>query len=76
MAKLREYESDASRLLRELLEQHPEIIEAQRAGRSMWWDRTLDAGFERAIRAATVPQKPYVYDCGAPARSRLNPPSR
>lgn len=76
VAKLREYESDVSRMLRELLEQHPELIEAQRAGRSMWWDRTLDAEFERAIRAATVPQKPYVYDCDATVRSTINRPSR
>jgi hypothetical protein len=75
MAKFRSYESDITRLLRDLLDAHPEIAEAQRDGRSMWWDRTLDAEAERAFRAAAVPQKPYVYDCGPIPQPTVTPPS-
>jgi len=60
--KLRDYESDVTKLLRELLDQHPEIVEDQRAGRALWWDRKIDLDAQRRYREATVKQKPYVYD--------------
>ena len=77
MTKLRDYESDVTRLLRDLVREHPELAEAQRTGRAMWWDRRLDPDSEREFRAASVPQKPYVYDCWS-AVSRppaVTPPS-
>ena len=33
------YESDLTRFMRQYLEQHPEEIESQRKGRSIWWDK-------------------------------------
>lgn len=62
MAKLHNYESDVTRLLRELLERNPEIIEEQRKGRSLWWDRKIDLDAQRRYEESTVKQKPYVYD--------------
>jgi hypothetical protein len=63
--KIRDYESDVTRLLRELLERSPEMIEDQRTGRARWWDRKLDLEMLRRQRESTVPQKPYVYDSDA-----------
>jgi hypothetical protein len=61
VAKTRNYESDVTKLLRELLEQNPQIAAEQHAGRSRWWDRKLDLDAERRYREATVKQKGYVY---------------
>jgi hypothetical protein len=36
VAKIRNYESDVTKLLRELLEQNPQIAAEQHAGRSRW----------------------------------------
>jgi hypothetical protein len=54
VAKLRNYESDLTKLLRELLERHPEIIEDQRNGRNLWWDKKIDLEAERRYRESTV----------------------
>ena len=63
MAKLRNYESDVTKLLRELLERNPEIIEEQRKGRSLWWDRRIDLEAQRRYQESTVKQRGYVYEC-------------
>jgi len=55
------YESDATRLIRGLLEERPQIAEVQRAGRSLWWDKRLDFDQLRRERESRVPQKGYVY---------------
>ncbi len=34
-----QYESDLTRFMRGFLDQHPEEIESQKAGRSIWWDK-------------------------------------
>ena len=33
------YESDATRMIRELLAAKPEIADEQKTGRALWWDR-------------------------------------
>jgi hypothetical protein len=55
------YESDATRLIRELLEVRPEIADEQKKGRSLWWDRKLDLDLLRRERESRVAQKGYVY---------------
>lgn len=75
MTKRRDYESDVTRLLRDLLQERPEIAEAQRAGRAMWWDVRPDFEAEREFRAASVPQKPYVYDCAPTPQPKVTPPA-
>lgn len=55
------YESDATRLIRGLLEQRPQIAEVQKAGRALWWDKRLDLEQLRRERESRVPQKGYVY---------------
>jgi len=55
------YESDATRVIRELLQQQPQIVEEQKKGRSLWWDRRLDLDELRRARESRVKQKGYVY---------------
>jgi hypothetical protein len=55
------YESDATRMIRELLEVRPEIADEQKKGRSLWWDRRLDLDRLRRERESRVAQKGYVY---------------
>jgi hypothetical protein len=55
------YESDATRMIRDLLREKPQIVDAQKAGRALWWDRRLDLDQLRRARESRVPQKGYVY---------------
>jgi hypothetical protein len=55
------YESDATRLIRGLLEERPQIADEQKSGRSLWWDKRLDLDQLRRARESRVRQKGYVY---------------
>ena len=55
------YESDITRMIRALLEQKPQIVEDQKKGRSMWWDKKLDPDTQRRARESRVQQQAYVY---------------
>ena len=55
------YESDATRMIRELLVEKPEIVADQKRGRSLWWDRKLELDLLRRERESNVAQKGYVY---------------
>ena len=58
----RDYESDHTRFIRELLEKEPEIETQQRIGRAIWWDKLpSDVEAQRAMNEGRVPQKAYVY---------------
>jgi len=58
------YESDATRMIRELLAARPGIADEQKRGRALWWDRRLDLDLLRRGRESRVPQKGYVYQTG------------
>ena len=55
------YESDASKLLAELMLEKPQIAEEKTKGLALWWDRTLDADQLGRVRESKVQQQPYVY---------------
>ena len=55
------YESELTKMMRELLAAKPQIVEEQKKGRSMWWDRKQTVDDQARATASTVPQKPYVY---------------
>ena len=55
------YESDATRLIRDLLHERPQLADEQAKGRALWWDRKLDLDQQQRIQAARVRQKGYVY---------------
>lgn len=45
------YESDLTKFMRRYLEQHPEELASQKAGRGVWWDKTA------ADRTAPLPDR-------------------
>jgi 7,8-dihydro-6-hydroxymethylpterin-pyrophosphokinase len=55
------YESDATRMIRELLAENPAIVDEQKRGRALWWDRRLDLDLLRRERESSVAQRGYVY---------------
>ena len=57
----RNYVSETTQFLRGLLAEKPQIVEEQKKGRSMWWDRKLDLEEQRRFGEAKVKQKAYVY---------------
>lgn len=56
------YVSEHTRWMNEQLEQNPEWVESQRAGRALWWDKKQDQESVASHAAAKVPQKSYPYD--------------
>ncbi len=62
MLPSRNYESEHTKFIRELLEKRPELAERQRAARATWWDRDpRELGEGREMAQGRVPQQPYVY---------------
>lgn len=55
------YESDATRLIRDLLHERPQLADEQAKGRALWWDRKLDLDQQARVQASRVRQKGYVY---------------
>ena len=55
------YESDATRLIRDLLHERPQLADEQARGRSLWWDRKLDLDQQQRVQSSRVRQKGYVY---------------
>jgi hypothetical protein len=65
MLPARHYESEHTKFIRELLEQKPQIVEEQRKGRALWWEkRPSDLAARRQMDEGRVPQPPYVYQSG------------
>ena len=52
---------DATRLIRDLLHERPQLADEQAKGRSLWWDRKLDLDQQQRVQASRVRQKGYVY---------------
>lgn len=62
MLPSRHYVSEHTKFMRELLRQRPDLVEKQREGRAMWWDKTpQELAEERSMDRGRVPQSPYVY---------------
>jgi hypothetical protein len=55
------YESDLTRMIRELLREKPQIVEDQKKGRAMWWDKKLDPDARKRALESDVEQQAYVY---------------
>ncbi|MBI2316564.1 MAG: DUF3460 family protein [Betaproteobacteria bacterium] len=55
------YESDATVLIRELLKENPHIVEEQKKGRSLWWDRERTQDEIKRAEESKVKQRAYVY---------------
>ncbi len=61
MAINRTYESEATRFLRDLVTQKPELSEEQRKARAIWWDKKIDPEEARRQKESRVRQQAYVY---------------
>ena len=62
MLPARNYESDHTRFIRELLEKKPQLQEEQRKARERWWDKRPQELAERAkMDEGQVKQPAYVY---------------
>jgi hypothetical protein len=48
-------------MIRELLSEKPHIVEEQKKGRAMWWDRKSDPEALERARESNVRQQAYVY---------------
>ncbi len=55
------YESDITKMIRELLRENPHIVEEQKKGRAMWWDKKLDPEALKRAEESNVKQQAYVY---------------
>jgi hypothetical protein len=55
------YESETTAFLRNLLKQHPEIVEKQKQHRATWWVRKPAPAPEHDLEAARVKRKSYEY---------------
>jgi len=63
MLPSRHYESEHTKFMRELLQKRPDLIDKQREGRAIWWDRRpKELAEERVMDNSRVAQSPYVYD--------------
>jgi len=55
------YESDVTRMIRDLLQAKPHIVQEQKKGRALWWDRKLDPDDQKRNLESNVKQQAYVY---------------
>ena len=55
------YESDITRMIRDLLQAKPHIVQEQKKGRALWWDKKLDQDDQKRARESSVKQQAYVY---------------
>jgi hypothetical protein len=63
MLPSRNYISEHTQFIRDLLQKKPELRDKQREGRAIWWDkRPEELAEERVMDTSRVPQSPYVYD--------------
>ena len=56
------YVSDHTKWIDEQLEQHPEWVADQKAGRALWWDKKQDVDTTQRNLESKVPHKSYPYD--------------
>ena len=56
-----DYSSDVTQFIDQLKTAQPDLEARQRAGRAIWWDKSLDRQAQSEWKDARVPQKPYVY---------------
>jgi len=59
------YRSDVTQFIEKLKAERPALEEEQRRGRSLLWDKAVDAEAQADWQQARVPQQPYVYQTGS-----------
>ncbi len=56
-----DYQSEATQFIESLKIQNPQLEKAQREGRALLWDKTINRATAADMATGRVPQKPYVY---------------
>lgn len=59
------YVSDVTQFIEDLKAKKPTLESEQLAGRALLWDKQIDRDAQAEYQAASVPQKPYVYQTAA-----------
>jgi hypothetical protein len=59
--KVKPYVSEVTQLLQDLKRSDPTLEAKQKQGRARLWDRPQNPELTQAFKAASVPQKAYVY---------------
>ena len=67
------YTSEATNFLEQLKKDKPQLDAQQQQGRSLLWDKEVDADVWQDYRAGKVAQKAYVYYSYTPAGKRTTP---
>ena len=55
------YESEITKMMRDLLDNNPELKELQRKNRATWWDKKLDLNELKRQALSEAPKAPYAY---------------
>lgn len=56
-----DYQSEATQFIAQIKKDRPDLIQQQRTGMALLWDREQDREALSEFAAARVPQQPYVY---------------
>ena len=56
-----DYKSEYTQFMDQLKAKKPQLVEQQRAGRALLWDKPQDREAQAEFKEARVPQQPYVY---------------
>ncbi len=56
------YVSEFTHFIDEFLEEHPDVVDSQRTGWNIFWDKDLDPADLEKMRTNNIPVKPYQYD--------------
>ncbi|MCZ2106724.1 MAG: DUF3460 family protein [Burkholderiales bacterium] len=67
------YTSEATNFIEQLKKDKPQLDAQQQQGRSLLWDKEVDADVWQDYRAGKVAQKAYVYYSYTPAGKRTTP---
>jgi hypothetical protein len=58
----RHYVSEHTSFMRDLLARKPQIVDEQKRGRAIWWDKApRELAEQKTMDEGRVPQPPYVY---------------
>lgn len=70
----RAYVSEATQFINQFLDMHPEVVEDQRIGRALLWDRKVDISTQELAAKEREPDHAYGYSYAAWLRGKKSVP--
>jgi hypothetical protein len=70
----RNYVSDYTRFIDQFIQEHPDVLEEQRSGRLLYWEKRVDLVAQKKAEMDTVPSDGYGFYNSAWS-SKNHPPS-